>query len=81
MDDFAIGTQLSPTVDYIWNRLDEHFLVPIKRQGLITHFNGIDVEQMKYYIKISVGTYPQGDRGTWLVSVDASGAAPDTNEQ
>lgn len=53
VDDFAVGTWLS----YIWDKLDEHFLVPIKCQGLITHSNGVDVEQTKYYVKILVGTY------------------------
>lgn len=31
--------------------------MPIKRQGLITLFNGLDVLQSRWYIKISVETY------------------------
>lgn len=44
VDDFAIGTRSSDIADYVWDKLDKHFLVLIKCQGLIMHFNGVDVD-------------------------------------
>jgi hypothetical protein len=37
--------------------LDEKLTMPIKRQGLLDMFNGIDVAQTKHYIKIDCHTY------------------------
>lgn len=59
VDDFVVVTRQATMADYVWDRLDDHFLVPIKQQGLMTHFNGVNVEQTQYYVKLSVGTYLQ----------------------
>jgi hypothetical protein len=37
--------------------LDKKLTMPIKQQGLLDMFNGIDVTQTKHYIKIDCHTY------------------------
>ena len=37
--------------------IDDRLTFPLKRMGLITLFNGMDVTQTRDYIKISVETY------------------------
>ena len=41
----------------IYDAIDDALQMPIKRQGLVTHFNGLDVLQSRWFIKISVETY------------------------
>jgi hypothetical protein len=42
----------------ICEQLDSHLLVPMKRQGLLTHYNGIDiVQRTRNYITLHVGSY------------------------
>lgn len=41
----------------IFYAIDDALQMPIKRQGLVTLFNGLDVFQSKWFIKISVETY------------------------
>ena len=37
--------------------IDDHLSIPLKPQGLIDMFNGIDVPQTRDYIKIDCHTY------------------------
>jgi hypothetical protein len=37
--------------------IDNHLTVPLKRQGLLDMFNGINVSQTRHYIKINCHTY------------------------
>ena len=57
VDDFAIATNQEALYTSICNALDSHLLVPMKRQGLLTHYNGIDIIQSRDYITIHVGSY------------------------
>jgi hypothetical protein len=41
----------------ICDQLDSHLLVPMKRQGLLTHYNGIDIIQTRDYITLHIGSY------------------------
>ena len=41
----------------VFDKIDNYLTFPLKRTGLVTLFNGIDVEQTRDYIKISVETY------------------------
>ncbi len=52
VDDFAIATSDLKTADILLDMLDERLSIPIKRQGYLDMFNGIDVTQTRDYIKI-----------------------------
>ncbi len=57
VDDFAIAAPDQCTTDILLNMLDKKLTMPIKRQGLMDMFNGVDVTQTKNYIKINCHTY------------------------
>jgi hypothetical protein len=57
VDDFAISAPDQHTADILLNMLDDKLTMPIRRQGLLDMFNGVDVVQTKHYIKIDCHTY------------------------
>jgi hypothetical protein len=57
VDDFAIAAPDSRTADILLDMLDEKLSMPVKRQGLLDLYNGIDVTQTRHYIKIDCHTY------------------------
>jgi hypothetical protein len=57
VDDFAIATSDPKTSEILLDMLDERLTIPIKRQGYLDMFNGIDVTQMRDYIKISCQSF------------------------
>jgi hypothetical protein len=57
--DFAIGTISQSIYDMLCNDLDHELHVPLKRQGLLTHYNGIDIVQTQHYIHLHSDTYIQ----------------------
>ncbi|KAL7525465.1 hypothetical protein ACHAXR_001015, partial [Thalassiosira sp. AJA248-18] len=59
VDDFACAAPDQRTADILLDMIDDNdkLSIPIKRQGPVTLFNGFDVDQTKYYVKISVESY------------------------
>ena len=57
VDDFAIAAPDQRTADILLDMIDEELSMPIKRQGPVELFNGINVDQTKYYIKLHCETY------------------------
>ena len=57
VDDFAIATPDEHTANILLDLLDDMLTMPIKRQGLLDMFNGVDVVQTRDYIKIDCHTY------------------------
>ena len=57
VDDFALACRSAITAHKFYNMVDDHLSNPIKRMGLVTLFNGIDILQSRYYVKISCETY------------------------
>jgi hypothetical protein len=57
VDDFAIACKSAETAHKFYDMIDDHLSMPIKRMGFVTLFNGIDVLQSRYYVKISCETY------------------------
>jgi hypothetical protein len=57
VDDFAIATADEKTADILLDMLDDKLSIPLKRQGLLDMFNGINVTQTRDYIKIDCHTY------------------------
>jgi len=57
VDDFAIAAPDQHTDDILMDLLDDQLTMPIKRQGLLDMFNGVDVVQAKHYIKLDCHTH------------------------
>lgn len=57
MDDFTIATANEETAHHFFDLLDNELTMPMKRLGLITLFNGVDILQSRYFVKISCETY------------------------
>ena len=57
VDDFAVATKHESTATSLIKEIDSHMTIQIKDLGLITRYNGVDITQSKYYIKISNETY------------------------
>jgi hypothetical protein len=57
VDDFAIATATEKTANILLDLIDDALSIPLKRQGLLDMFNGINVAQTQDYIKIDCHTY------------------------
>ena len=57
VDDFAVAAPDSRTAAILLDMIDDCLSIPMKRQGLLDMYNGIDVCQTRYYVKISCETY------------------------
>ena len=57
VDDFACAAPSQRICDIIFDMMDDHLTLTLKRLGSITLFNGIDVQQSRDYNKISVETF------------------------
>jgi hypothetical protein len=57
VDDFAIAAPDQCTADILLDMLDDRLTMPVKRQGLLDMYNGIDVLQTQHYVKIDCHTY------------------------
>jgi hypothetical protein len=57
VDDFAITATDATTLDILMDMIDDRLKIPIKRQGYLDMYNGVDVHQTRYYIKINLTTY------------------------
>jgi hypothetical protein len=57
VDDFILAARNNETANKVWDRIDEHLRMPMKRYGLVSMYNGLDVHQTRWYIKISIKTW------------------------
>ncbi len=57
VDDFAIAAPDAHTSDILMDLIVDQLKIPIKQQGYLDMYNGVDVTQTRYYIKINVKTY------------------------
>jgi hypothetical protein len=80
VDDFAIATSNPKTADIFLDMLDEWLSIPIKRQGYLDMFNGINGTQTRDYIKISCKLFIDKccDKhlATWMSSYLMAAARP-----
>jgi hypothetical protein len=53
VDDFALAVPDERTATILLDMIDEKLTIPMKRQGFLDMYNGIDVTQTRDYIKIS----------------------------
>ena len=57
VDDFAIAAPDERTSNILLDQIDEALSIPMKRQGYLDMYNGVDVTQTRDYIKISSQTF------------------------
>jgi hypothetical protein len=57
VDDFAIAAPDAHTLDILMDLIDDRLKIPIKRQGYLDMYNGIDIIQTRFYIKLNIKTY------------------------
>ena len=57
VNDFSIAAPAVQTADILMDLIDDKLKIPIKRQGYLDKYNGVDMQQTRYYIKISLKTY------------------------
>ena len=57
VDDWKIATSSEQIANIIFDKIDDLLTFPLKRMGIVTTFNGIDVLQTQAYVKILVQTY------------------------
>jgi hypothetical protein len=57
VDDFAVAATLESITQQVFDLIDDHLTIPLKRLGLVTLFNGIDIQQTQDYIKINCSTF------------------------
>jgi hypothetical protein len=57
VDDFAIAAPDERTANILLDMIDDKLSIPMKRQGFLDMYNGIDVLQTRDYIKISCKTF------------------------
>ena len=57
VDDFAVAAASESITSQVFDLIDDHLTIPLKRLGLINLFNGLNVTQTQDYIKISCKTY------------------------
>jgi hypothetical protein len=57
VDDFAILAPSQWIVNHLLDLINDKLSIPMKRQGLVTLYNGLDILQTRDYIKVSCKTY------------------------
>ena len=57
VDDFAIAAPDAKTSDMLMDLIDDKLSEPIKRQGYLDLYNGVDIVQTRHYIKLTVKTF------------------------
>jgi len=57
VDDFAVAAASENITSRVFDLIDDNLTIPLKRLGILTLFNGLDITQSKYYIKVSCKTY------------------------
>jgi hypothetical protein len=57
VDDFNVAAPTERIANIVYDTIDEHLTMPLKRMGLVTLFNGMDITQSRHYIKLHCTTY------------------------
>ncbi len=74
VDDFVVAAPTEQIANHVFDMLGNCLTFPMKRMGLISLFNGLDIAQMADFVKISCSTYLdkvlQKHLSTWLSDHD-----------
>jgi hypothetical protein len=57
VDDFAIASPDEKSSDMLMDLINDKLLEPIKRQGYLDLYNGVDIIQTRHYIKLNIKTF------------------------
>jgi hypothetical protein len=57
VDDFLLAAHSAATATKVWDRIGAHLRMPMKRYGLVTMYNGLDIQQSRWFVKISIQTW------------------------
>ncbi|KAL7488574.1 hypothetical protein ACHAW6_014164 [Cyclotella cf. meneghiniana] len=57
VDDFILGAKSVETANKVWDLIDQQLRIPMKRQGLVSMYNGLDILQSRWYVKVSIQTW------------------------
>ncbi|KAL7480722.1 hypothetical protein ACHAW6_006383 [Cyclotella cf. meneghiniana] len=57
VDDFLLGAKSAATANKVWDLIDQQLRMPMKRQGLVSMYNGLDILQSRWYVKVSIQTW------------------------
>jgi hypothetical protein len=57
VDDFAISAPSQRIANHLLDLINDKLTIPMKQQGLVTLYNGLDILQTRDYIKVSCETY------------------------
>jgi hypothetical protein len=57
VDDFLLGAKSAATANKVWDLIDQQLRMPMKRQGLVSMYNGLDILQSCWYVKVSIQTW------------------------
>jgi hypothetical protein len=78
VDNFAIAAPDAKTADILLDMIDDKLTIPVKCQGYLDMYNGINVHQTQHYIKISVRSFInkvfEKHLATWMKSAYPSPA-------
>ena len=80
VDDFAIAAPDAHTADLFLDMLDNKLSIPIKRQGHLDMYNGVDILQTRHYICLSctifIDKISEKDLSTWMKHMYALSTRP-----
>ncbi len=57
MNDFAIAAPDAGTSNILMDLIKDRLKIPINHQSYLNMYNGVDIFQTRYYIKMSVQIY------------------------
>ncbi|KAL7544254.1 LOW QUALITY PROTEIN: hypothetical protein ACHAWF_007634, partial [Thalassiosira exigua] len=74
VDDFEVAACTEHTARIVFDIIEEALTFPLKRMGLVTMFNGLDIQPIRYFIKVSCETYidkiMEGHLVKWMTTRD-----------
>ena len=80
VDDFAIGAPDERTANILLDMIDDALSIPMKRQGYLDMYNGVDILQTRDYIKISSSTFiekiTEKYLATWMQNYNTPATRP-----
>ena len=80
VDDFAVAVQSERIANILFDAFDDKFTIPIKRQGLIGLYNGVNISQTRDYVKLSCESYLrkvcEAHMLTWMKNVPITADRP-----
>jgi hypothetical protein len=59
VDNFLLAATSADIANKAFDLIDAHLRMPMKRQGLVTMYNGLDIKQSRWYIKVSIQPWLQ----------------------